>query len=184
MLPDWRCAGSITHANEARSEPIELWARPTCTSAPDECEARQALQTGCCACSKAGAWLDQTGVFSEEASHVPAVTAATALWYATLASTQLAGKALGVSCATPGVSSLVALGGVATASVFSAQASRSVSSWAKPLRNRRSRTRPGEFAARRSALCCAAAAATAASSVSVYRQCSARTPRTLMCTTH
>ena len=105
------------------------------------------------ACSGAGEWLDRTGVFSQEISHMPAVATATAIWYATLASTQLAGKLLGVSCATPGLSSIAGLGAVATASALSAQASRSIAASAAPQRaRRRQRSRPGTLQAQAAAL--------------------------------
>jgi hypothetical protein len=52
--------------------------------------------------------------------------AASLTWIGSLASTQVVGKLMGVSCATAGWSALLGLSGVAAASVVSAQASRTL----------------------------------------------------------
>jgi hypothetical protein len=69
-------------------------------------------------------WLDEQKAFSKEIKNIQPTALAATTWMATLASVQLVGKDLGVSCASPGASVLLGLTGVATASIASAGASR------------------------------------------------------------
>jgi hypothetical protein len=63
---------------------------------------------------------------------------------ATLASVQLVGKGVGVSCASPGMSLVLGVTGVATASIASAEASRRLSAYQKQQFGCRKRENGGE----------------------------------------
>jgi hypothetical protein len=99
------------------------------------------------ACRQALSWLDKRGHFSAQFPFAPPVLAATVAWTSALHATQVGGKLLGVSCATPGWGTLGGVAGIATASVIAAQTGRTVSALrVRPCMNWR-REWPGAQAA-------------------------------------